>query len=99
MLRHWLVLAALVASSLFSANGCQSCSSCHDYDPPVANCNYGPNGQQCGCNGGCSSGGCSGCGCNHGTTSAGPYTSDAYSQEEQSVEPTPEAEVAPDASR
>jgi hypothetical protein len=31
-----LLLGALVATT--SAGGCRSCSSGHDYDPPVANC-------------------------------------------------------------
>jgi hypothetical protein len=90
MLRHSLVLAALWATSLISANGCQSCSSCHDYDPPVANCNYGP---QCGCHGGSSN--CSGCGCNHGSGSSGPYMSEGYTQEGQQVEAAPEGEMIP----
>jgi hypothetical protein len=64
MLRHSYVLGALLAVTLMAANGCQSCSSCHDYDPPVANCHFGCG--QCGCNSGCSS-----CGCNDGCSSCG----------------------------
>ena len=38
MPRHWLFLLGLVAALLLPVGGCRSCSSCHDYDPPVANC-------------------------------------------------------------
>lgn len=38
MLRHLLMLAGTMAALTVSAGGCRSCSSCHDYDPPVANC-------------------------------------------------------------
>src|SRR3954454_14684338 len=38
MSRYTFVLAALVSLAGFSSGGCRSCSSCHDYDPPVANC-------------------------------------------------------------
>jgi len=38
MLRHCLLLLGLVAATTLSAGGCRSCSTCHDYDPPVANC-------------------------------------------------------------
>src|SRR5215203_1214425 len=66
MLRHSLLCAALMAITLLGANGCRSCSSCHDYDPPVANCHCG-HCPRCGysadgCNTGCSSCGCSDCG-------------------------------------
>src|SRR3979409_283959 len=50
MLRRSFVFGALLAITLTAANGCQSCSSCHDYDPPVANCHCG-SCSQCGCNG------------------------------------------------
>ena len=45
MPRHWLLLIGLMASTTIANGGCRSCSSCHDYDPPVANsdCNA------CGC--------------------------------------------------
>ena len=72
MLRRSFVFGALLAITLAAANGCQSCSSCHDYDPPVANCHCG-GCSQCGCNSGCSSCGCnsgySSCGCNGGCSS------------------------------
>ena len=37
MLRYCLLLLSLVAATT-SAGGCRSCSTCHDYGPPVANC-------------------------------------------------------------
>ncbi|MCI0332336.1 MAG: hypothetical protein L0228_03815 [Planctomycetes bacterium] len=65
MLRTCLLLVGLLAANLL-AGGCRSCSDCHDYDPPVANCDcnaYGTHraGSACGC------GGCGGsCGCESG---------------------------------
>ncbi len=63
MLRNCLLLVGLVVANL-SAGGCRSCSDCHDYDPPVANCDcnaYGTHraGSACGCDGSgnCESGG------------------------------------------
>jgi hypothetical protein len=44
MLRRGSFLC-LLAATLFSYAGCRSCSSCHDCDPPVANCGAGG----CGC--------------------------------------------------
>jgi hypothetical protein len=70
MLRRSFVFGALFAITLVAANGCQSCSSCHDYDPPVAHCNCG-GCSTCGCNSGCSSCGCSSCGCGGGCSSCG----------------------------
>src|SRR6478672_10523082 len=61
MSRYTFVLAALVSLAGLSSGGCRSCSSCHDYDPPVANCACGCTAP-CGCNGcGCNGGGCSTC--------------------------------------
>jgi hypothetical protein len=31
-------MCGLIAATNLSAGGCRSCSSCHDYAPPVANC-------------------------------------------------------------
>jgi len=83
MLRRSLVLSALLSVSLIAANGCQSCSSCHDYDPPVANCHsaYGP---QCGCNGIGSN-----CGCNNGSCGNGPYAQMSEESEGAPVEGRP----------
>ncbi|MEX2093209.1 MAG: hypothetical protein WD971_11055 [Pirellulales bacterium] len=39
MLRH-LVLSIVLGTTLtLAGGGCRSCSSCHDYDGPVADCN------------------------------------------------------------
>lgn len=43
MLRQLLVTVALGIALSASGGGCRSCSSCHDYDGPVADCN------NCGC--------------------------------------------------
>ena len=45
MLRREFAFMCLLMATLFSYAGCRSCSSCHDCDPPVANCNAGG----CGC--------------------------------------------------
>lgn len=37
MLRTVFLLFALTAGTAFNG-GCRSCSDCHDYDAPVANC-------------------------------------------------------------
>jgi hypothetical protein len=38
MLRRCLLLFGLIAATTCSSGGCRSCSTCHDYGPPVANC-------------------------------------------------------------
>src|SRR5262249_57153920 len=60
MSRYTFILVALVSLAGLSSGGCRSCSSCHDYDPPVASCpcGYAP---PCGCNG-CGYAGCGECG-------------------------------------
>jgi hypothetical protein len=69
MLRYTYVFTALIGLATLSAGGCRSCSSCHDYDPPVANCHCGTCGAPCnGCGSSC---GCSQCGCDRG---GGPYS-------------------------
>jgi hypothetical protein len=45
MPRQWLLLAGMIASTMVACGGCRSCSNCHDYDPPVANCDC----NACGC--------------------------------------------------
>jgi hypothetical protein len=45
MLRRYLVFIGLLAAATLSAGGCRSCSNCHDYGPPVANCHC----NSCGC--------------------------------------------------
>jgi hypothetical protein len=62
MPRYALLFAALIATMTLASGGCRNCSSCHDYDPPVANCNcdaYGTHRAGSACGGGCS--GCSEC--------------------------------------
>jgi hypothetical protein len=44
MLRR-ATLLIFAATMTLPFGGCRSCSSCHDYDPPVANCH----GNACGC--------------------------------------------------
>ena len=41
MLRHLLLSVVLGTTLSLAGGGCRSCSSCHDYDPPVANCTCG----------------------------------------------------------
>ncbi len=56
MLRYTLAVACLLSLTGLSSGGCRSCSSCHDYDPPVANCQCalcGAPGNCSQCNGGC----------------------------------------------
>lgn len=43
MLRQLLATVILGIALTSAGGGCRSCSSCHDYDGPVANCN------NCGC--------------------------------------------------
>ena len=44
MLRQLLVIAGILSGTAFFT-GCRACSSCHDYDRPVADCDCGT----CGC--------------------------------------------------
>ena len=44
MSRYHFVLVALIAFGSLTSGGCRSCSSCHDYDPPVANCECNASG-------------------------------------------------------
>jgi hypothetical protein len=85
MSRFAVLLAAIFSTITLAAGGCRSCSSCHDYDPPVANCNCDAHGTHrsgsaCGCSGsacsGCSDGGCAGgscSSCNGGSPAEGEY--------------------------
>jgi hypothetical protein len=46
MRRHWVLIFGIIATTtIVAGGGCRSCSTCHDYGPPVANsdCNA------CGC--------------------------------------------------
>jgi hypothetical protein len=38
MPRRFLLLAGILTATMLNAGGCRSCSSCHDYSPPVASC-------------------------------------------------------------
>jgi len=56
MFRYTFACAGLIATlALTSGGGCRSCSNCHDYDPPCANCDCNACGTQragsvsCGC--------------------------------------------------
>src|SRR3989304_111525 len=79
MLRHLLLSVVLGTTLTLAGGGCRSCSSCHDYDGPVADCN------NCGCGGAgsvsnCGAGSpcdgaapcnCAGGACNSGGSSSG----------------------------
>jgi hypothetical protein len=96
MLRQLLLAVVLGASFAFAGTGCQSCSSCHDYDSPVADCgncgcgrtasasNCGAcspcDGTACNCAGGACSSGGSTGGCNCGNR-ATVESSEYYSSE------------------
>ena len=72
MPRHWLLLIGIIAATLVTGGGCRSCSSCHDYDPPVANCDA----NACGCHrAGSASGGYA------ETEYAGEYVGEEYAGE------------------
>ena len=84
MLRR-VILLCFVASAISATNsGCRSCSSCHDYDPPVANCDA------CGCN---RAGSVSGRYIENGYASDG-YVDDGYmSGQYETVPPTDESAI------
>jgi hypothetical protein len=70
MLRYCLTLAVLLATTTLPSGGCRSCSDCHDYDPPVANCDCPGGIHRAGSNSPCDcetgdAYGQSACGCNH----------------------------------
>src|SRR3954447_14599914 len=74
MLRCGFVFAGLMSVAFAFAAGCRACSTCHDYDSPVPNCQCGTCGTSCGCgscNNGCN-GACNGS-CNGGERSAPAY--------------------------
>jgi hypothetical protein len=71
MVRHFLLLLGLATATTFSAGGCRSCSTCHDYGPPVANCDC----QACGVHrAGSASGGCASGDCETGECMGEPYS-------------------------
>src|SRR3954451_9999089 len=77
MLRCSFVFAGLLSVAIASAAGCRACSTCHDYDSPVANCQCGTCGSSCGC--GSCNGGCNGA-CNGGCNCSGERSAPAYVQ-------------------
>lgn len=74
MPRYWVLMIGLLAATTLSSGGCRSCSSCHDYDPPVANCE-------------CNASGCHRAGSASGGLVSEGYESEGYSTEEYVVEP------------
>jgi hypothetical protein len=80
MLRHALLFAVLIAATTLPTGGCRSCSDCHDYDPPVANCDCPGGINRAGSNSMCGDGcECGGCGCSDGCESGQCYTEAASS--------------------
>ena len=71
MVRPLVLLAGLAVGIALAAAGCQSCSSCHDYDAPVANCD-------------CNACGTHRAGSNSGYVS-GEYAPGEYVEEEQVI--------------
>lgn len=74
-----LIFTALLTVGLgVFATGCRSCQSCHDYDPPVANCSFA-SCNDCGGGRAGSAGGCT----THGymVDQATPYPGDSSSEE------------------
>jgi hypothetical protein len=83
MLRHLLLSLALGSTLALAGGGCRSCSSCHDYDSPVADCNCGcgraGSNSHCGacspcdsaCPSNCSGGACGPGGCATGGCNCG----------------------------
>jgi hypothetical protein len=89
MIRSCLLVIGLAIGAMIANSGCQSCSSCHDYDSPVANCHCG-HCPQC-CNGGCDSG-CTTCGCSScvgGECTNAGYDSDGFDESGPALEGTP----------
>lgn len=93
LLRAPILMLCFVAAVNLTSGGCRSCSSCHDYDPPVmgSDCGCGQRaGSNCGC-GSCTTGhgGASACGCGScGTYESGGYYEGQPMPMPQSVEPS-----------
>ena len=86
MLRRAIPLIFAAAAMTMPFSGCRSCSSCHDYDPPVANCH----GNACGCH---RSGSVSGGYVDDGYASGG-YVDEGYvSGEYEAMPPSSEAPI------
>jgi hypothetical protein len=92
MLRHCFALVTIIAATILPSGGCRSCSSCHDYDPPVANCdcpggiNRAGSNSTCGCDSGSCGTACgpSACGC--GGDHGGYYEGQPAEQQEVEVQ-------------
>ena len=80
MSRNWLPVIGLLAAATLSSGGCRSCSSCHDYDPPVANCE-------------CNASGCHRAGSASGGYVSEAYTGEEYVTGEYVVEPPIEESI------
>ena len=76
MLRYALIVASLLGLLGLSTGGCRSCSSCHDYDPPVANCGGGDCGASCGCS--ACGGSCESCSGPYSNAMPAPVPAPAY---------------------
>jgi hypothetical protein len=89
MFRYTLALTGLIAAlTVTSAGGCRSCSNCHDYDPPVANCDCCACGTQRAGSACCGCGGCGSCSCDDGGQAVeGPPMQDSATKG-QVVEPS-----------
>jgi hypothetical protein len=73
MLRH-LLLSIVLGTTLTLSGGCRSCSSCHDYDGPVAdcdNCGSGRAGSASNCGAGSPCDGAAPCNCAGGACGPG----------------------------
>jgi hypothetical protein len=101
MLRRCLLLLVLVTGTCLPAGGCRSCSDCHDYDPPVMDCDSCGYGHRAGSACGCESCGTCGCGETHGGYEGQfvPYDGQPYEEQphdgqwvpsESNVEPVEE---------
>jgi hypothetical protein len=84
MPRHWILLIGLIATTAAANSGCRSCSSCHDYDPPVANSD-------------CNACGCHRAGSASGGNVVEGYTSEEYAIESPGDAPAPEMPAAENA--
>jgi hypothetical protein len=73
-----MLLAGLIIAISLTTGGCRSCSSCHDYDPPVAGCDCAYGTHRCGSASGCD---CSGGACATGEYAGGEYIEGGYGGE------------------
>src|SRR2546423_15314902 len=99
MFRSTFVPAGLLEVASFAAGGCRSCSSCHDYDSPVANCQSGSCGSCCAggsCNGACNCGGERSTGAYDQSTQVAPAnTLPANAMKQQNTQPRATQQTQP----